>query len=653
MRVIQAGVLVVALGLSCSESTQRIADGATDRPGLLPDGTSGERSLFDGARTEKGSQTDGGGKPGAQGLPADRIIDWSTAGVVQPGGAQGIPARTSVCATIDAATYGGGTKDVSAALQAAVDGCAANGVVALPAGTYLLSKPVKVNRPVVIRGAGPGTKIVESGANLQFGTAPGSALLYQTDWTAGYTKGTTTITLADTSHLTVGQTIVLDQLNDTGVTTAGYVPVVNPVGNEGTVGVGVNTCASRSGLSFCTDGKTPVPRALMQLAEVTAIAGNQVTLDRPIYITHLASLAPQAFFWAGGNLKYAGIESLRIDAQYTDQAVAFQFCSHCWAKAIEVAHIARGGVSLWYADHFELRDSYFLMNQASAPTNYGVEVDDTGASRFENNLFDSITIGLIVSWSSSGNVVGYNFSANEDPGSLVLGAAHGTHSVHAFMNLFEGNVAGKLGFDHIWGSASHQTLFRNRLSGYMKPRSSGSGTWSNGNWPLVLEAWNRDFNIVGNVLGEPEVQNGYQAADVASGKLVGATGYSSSCQCCSCGMGVAPIYVLGYWSSWDATGHTTDFDPQVAATLWRWGNYDYFTKQAHWDAAELPAGYQAPADHTLPPSLYLPAKPAWFGNLPFPAIGPDVSGYASKIPAQVCYESMTMGGQGYDPKKCY
>jgi hypothetical protein len=104
--------------------------------------------------------------------------------------------------------------------------------------------------------------------------------------------------------------VVLDQLNDTAVTTAGYVPLVSTVGNEGNVGVGVNDCASRDGLNFCTDGTHPVPRALMQIAQVQAVSGKLVTLDVPVYATHLATLSPQVFYWDGGNLAYAGVENL-------------------------------------------------------------------------------------------------------------------------------------------------------------------------------------------------------------------------------------------------------------------------------------------------------------------------------------------------------
>jgi len=73
--------------------------------------------------------------------------------------------------------------------------------------------------------------------------------------------------------------------------------------------------------------------------------------------------------------------------------------------------------------------------------------------------------------------------------------------------------------------------------------------------------------------------------------------------------------------------------------------YDYATRQTRWNPAEIPADNPVPSTQTLPPSLFLSARPGWWGAMPWPAIGPDVtggqdpSGHAYKIPAQLCYES--------------
>ena len=73
-------------------------------------------------------------------------------------------------------------------------------------------------------------------------------------------------------------------------------------------------------------------------------------------------------------------------------------------------------------------------------------------------------------------------------------------------------------------------------------------------------------------------------------------------------------------------------DPKVKATLLRHGNYDYMTRSTIWDPSI--------ADHNLPASMYLTSKPSWFGDLPWPPIGPDVPGLVNTIPAQVRFESM-------------
>ncbi len=100
----------------------------------------------------------------------------------------------------------------------------------------------------------------------------------------------------------------------------------------------------------------------------------------------------------------------------------------------------------------------------------------------------------------------------------------------------------------------------------------------------------------------------------------------------------------------------------------RWGNWDQFTSTndtgtsdqtgVRWNSSEVPSGIanfsnSVPANHNLPASFYLTSKPSWFGNVPFPAIGPDVSsgnapntaitptgGHANKIPSRVCFESL-------------
>jgi hypothetical protein len=87
------------------------------------------------------------------------------------------------------------------------------------------------------------------------------------------------------------------------------------------------------------------------------------------------------------------------------------------------------------------------------------------------------------------------------------------------------------------------------------------------------------------------------------------------------------------------------YDPLVMSTLLRWGNYDQGTKQIRWNASEIPSGNAVPSSQTLPASFFLASRPSWWGSMPWPAIGPDVtggqdlSGHVFAIPALVCYNS--------------
>ena len=58
-------------------------------------------------------------------------------------------------------------------------------------------------------------------------------------------------------------------------------------------------------------------------------------------------------------------------------------------------------------------------------------------------------------------------------------------------------------------------------------------------------------------------------------------------------------------------------DDKVAQTLLRHANFDFVSKQTQWDPNV--------SVRKLPPSLYLTAKPEFFGSTSWPAIGPDAN----------------------------
>jgi hypothetical protein len=87
-----------------------------------------------------------------------------------------------------------------------------------------------------------------------------------------------------------------------------------------------------------------------------------------------------------------------------------------------------------------------------------------------------------------------------------------------------------------------------------------------------------------------------------------------------------------------------------------------------WETGEVPTGdanypNSVPATQALPSSLYLSAKPAFFGARAWPTVGPDVTGgdvsgldgHVNRNPAKLCYDNGTfaLGGTTFDATDCY
>jgi len=160
------------------------------------------------------------------------------------------------------------------------------------------------------------------------------------------------------------------------------------------------------------------------------------------------------------------------------------------------------------------------------------------------------------------------------------------HGAHSFMNLVEGNyIDSRVASDHVWGTKSHNTFFRNKIAAAPN-RTSGA-------WDLDIQFYSRYYNIIGNVLGKGS--EGIYSLENAN---------SSS----------PAIYRFGYDGDGDSSASSNDSG--VSSTILRHGNWDTYTNGVVWNSND---------DRTLPSSLYLSDKPSWWGNLQWPSIGPDMS----------------------------
>jgi hypothetical protein len=295
------------------------------------------------------------------------------------------------------------------------------------------------------------------------------------------------------------------------------------------------------------------------------------------------------------------------------------------------------------AARIEVRDSYFYGTQTATSMSYGVESFTTSDDVVANNIFQHVTSPIMLG-PNSGSVFAYNYTIDMAyfVPTWMMGGIIGGHDAGSGMNLFEGNVANQFAMDLYHGTGSFATLFRNYLTG----TESGKTQWGN-TTPVNIWAFNRFINVVGNVLGTPDYHRIYE---------------DSSSPIATRGWPERSIYVLGFSGSGEYEGLTND--PLVMSTMLRWGNFDYATNETHWDPDEIPSGQPVPAAGSLPASLWLPARPDWWGAVQWPAIGPDVSGgedragHASRIPAQICYDTSPRQNDGtgaivFDPAACY
>lgn len=586
----------------------------------------------------------GSSDAGAQTLiDASRRIDWTKAGVTGS-----IPSRTAICATLNPGA-------TAAQINTAIAACGSGQVVFLNAGTYNLSAGIRFNnkRNVTLRGAGPDQTLLRFNAGSTCGGMDADVCFINGDanwagdprnvanWTAGYAAGTTSITLSSTTNLRVGTLLILDQLDDS-TTDNSAIWVCQTV----------NICAQQSGA-----GNGRANRAQEQFVTVTAINGNRVTFTPGLYMPNWrSSQSPQAWWSTDTPISQSGIENLSLDhagsGTTIKSGIYFFNAYNCWIRNVRSLNANRNHVWLYQSAHLTVRDSYFYGTAHAASESYAVEQFMTSDNLIENNIFQHITAPM-QNVGATGSVFGYNFAVDDFYGvapSWQQSSSYHHAAGNSFL-LWEGNDGPGLMADDIHGTSHFVTAFRNVWLGWEPGKSQET-------IPVHLEAWNRYYNFVGNVLGKPGYHTSYESAAASP-----TDGGSESA-------GNTSIYTLGYSGNEGTNQFPIPNDPLVKATLMRWGNFDTVHAAAQWNPTEVPTGLgqfanTVPADHALPDSLYVSRQPAWFvtksGTVRWPAIGPDVTGgqdatgHAYKIPAHVCYDSTpkTVGILNFNATACY
>jgi len=571
-------------------------------------------------------------------IPSSRSIDWSRVGI--PGG---IPsANWPVAATLSPS----GGADDSVAIQNAINAAPAGSVIVLNPGTYNLHRDSQVcpgksddgsggvyraglclDKSVVLRGAGPNQTILEYGdrANaISLGrTYLSASQVTFINITSGATKGSTQITLQSASGITAGNYLTITQ--------------TNPNDTDG------NPLVNSSGYGGCGYCGHDIPTKVMnQINRVMAVNGNTVTLERPLYFDY--TNAPQAFKLT--MVENAGLENLRVQSTASSGSggsyknINLESCAHCWVHnvqsdwAVDRSHIYLSDV---YASEISNNYVYEGYNHNSG-LNYAIYIEFRGSENLIQNNIIRKARHSIVNVGGSGNIWAYNYVI--DP---YMGEYHNSlpesdsHGAHPYMVLFEGNVTPNIELDFTHGSSSHHTLFRNYVN--LTSANPDTGNPMTGALFAVNFAYYSNYNnVLGNVIGP------YGSGCTVSSYEINADASQS-----------ASIYKFGYYDDGGTQSPNAALSAKVGQTVLRGGNWDCRTNSVVWSnnvpSGSLASTYLAP--QTLPSSLYLAAKPSWFGSVPWPPIDPAASTKVNKIPAQLCYESGPKSGGSFDPVACY
>ncbi len=574
-------------------------------------------------------------------IPADRRTIWN------PGVPGGIPARTTVCATVNASTYGNGASDATAGIQAAVDGCPAGQVVQLSAGTFTINggNYLLINKGITLRGAGPDQTTLQktdgakpnteaTGANpsplVIVGPARWSSngtstsVTGSTNLTADAVKGAYSITVASTAGFSVGQNVLLDELSGASwqIDPAGRGQIWaspdfrvvwqlhNPGQGTDDPLIATTPTSGDAASWFCRQD-----RPTSEVKEIASVSGSTITFSTPIHISYRVSHKAQLSFYGYQFTKNAGVESLKMIGGDNGQ-LRFQWCSQCWARSVDNTVWHDEGFAVEDSFRVEIRDSYVHDAAWAQPGGAGYAISfSTGSAEvlIENNISFKANKVMVARSAGAGSVFGYNYvddgyiNTNTNWIEVGLNASHmvGPHHV-----LFEGNYGFNWDSDKTHGNAIYHTVFRNQLRGVR--RDFGDATSGNGpkrcGGVTYYSYWH---TFVGNVLG-------------ASGQMTGWVYESGS-------MDTPSIWKLG-WDDWNPY----PIDPQAILTTLRHGNFDYVTNSVVWDPTI--------SNHALPPSLYLAQKPAFFNagsGYVWPWVNPTGTPQLQTLPAKARYDAGT------------
>lgn len=480
-----------------------------------------------------------------------------------------------------------------AGINSAIANCPAGQMVRLSNGVFTIDAQITISRSNIrIQGGGPFNTILNvtasSGRVISCG-AGDLPFTLSTTWDSGYTKGTESITVGSAASMSVGRLITLTQTTeDPGI--------VSNRGDEG-------ACTD------CSGALQDETKVMQHTTIITSIAGTTIGLGLPLGSTNWhSSQSPQVYIQSQTTRTNIILDGFQVTNQVTaNDSYNFRFgnaydilIQNVLSSYLGGGAASRGSrhVTTLHVGRLEVIDSVFMGTMAGGVESYGFAPYNCTGYWCVNNIFYDV-IGSFKPTCSGYGVFAYNYSTNINylPSANWLQATIGTHGTHNWGILIEGNIAPSLRMDNIHGSASHNTIFRNRFPGYETTARTDNAM------ALAIQASNKCHVVAGNVLGKTNwhtvFRNTFPTAMNSSTKTVEEYGYTN----------VSYNTVNGDADTFNTAVITHN---QVSQTLNGGTNGGVYWASPYDGSLQLERSY-----------IYQ-TKPSWWGCSNFPSIGPDV-----------------------------
>lgn len=539
---------------------------------------------------------------GEYSLPTSLSIDWSGAGVDG-----GIPERPAPGgSTISVNSYGAVPDDASsdsAAISSALSAASSGDVIEFGAGEYTLTSTFSIPDGVTVRGQGMDiTTLKYTGtASSIISAGPTDSCAWNDKWcqqvalASDASKGDTTLTLdtgdGDYTSFSEGDVIVVG------------------MDNSGLAWVDMGDC-SWNAINNDAGGSA----SYHQMVEVVSRDGGTLTVSPGLY-TDMPT-AQNAFVGrsniSGSFHENIGVEDLTLTRTQNpgSQAsmIAFTHCKNSWVKGVEIDTGHGRMIRFLRSYQCTMFQNYVHHGfvYTSGAYNYHFVVERSGRCLVESNVSCYTNKSVQLETTAGGNVIAYNYLDGawvDETNKYWQGQDIGSHCAHSHHDLIEGNIFNKFNSDAIHGSSSHMVLFRNGIDSdhefFCQPTHAYDDTQS-----VAAVQYDLGYYIsaIGNVLGKDGRSNIY-----------------------SCGPGGSCVTSSGSNYIYLSRGS----DSLMGTTLLRHHNYDYYNDAIVNNGTD---------DTDMPDSLYLSAKPSWFGSLTWPNVDADTPA-VNDNPAKVFYDT--------------